>query len=82
MESYSSSSSATHIPPTPSKQTAVLGLPLVESLLLGVALEALVLDDEAHPLVEGGRDGGRLLPEEDVNGGGHGVAELGPLAGG
>lgn len=57
-------------------------LPFVEPLLLGVALEAAVLDDEPHPLVEGGGDGGRLLPEQDVDGGGHGVAELGVFTGG
>ena len=56
-------------------------LPFVEPLLLGVALEAAVLDDEPHPLVEGGGDGGRLLPEQDVDGGGHGVAELGVFTG-
>ena len=56
-------------------------LPLVEALLLGIALKALVLDDEAHSLVEGGRDGGRLFAEQDVDGRGHGVAELRALAG-
>jgi hypothetical protein len=58
------------------------GLPLVEPLLLGVALEPLVLDNEAHALVERGGEGGRLLPQQDVNGGGHGVTELRALAGG
>ncbi len=58
------------------------GLPLVESLLLGVALEPLVLYDKAHTLVEGGGEGRRLLPQQDVNGGGDGVTELGALAGG
>ena len=57
-------------------------LPFVEPLLLGVALEAAVLNDEPHPLVEGGRDGGWLLPQEDVDGGGHGVAQLGVFTGG
>ena len=52
-------------------------LPFIEPLLLGVALEAPVLYDEPHPLVEGGGDGWRLFPEEDVYGGGHSVAELG-----
>ena len=54
--------------------------PLVEALLLGVALEAAVLDDEAHALVEAGGDGGRLLPQQDVDGAGHGVAQLRVLA--
>ena len=61
---------------------AAVHSPLVESLLLGVALQAAVLDDEPHPLVEAGGDGGRLLAQQDVDGGGDGVAELGVLAGG
>ena len=52
-------------------------LPFIESLLLGVALQSPVLDDEPHPLVEGCGDGRRLFPQEDVDGSGDGVAELG-----
>lgn len=55
-------------------------LPLVEAGSLYVALESLVLDDELHPLEEGGRDGGRLLPQQDVDGLGHRVAQLAVLA--
>ena len=51
-------------------------LPFIESFLLSVALEAPVLYDEPHPLVEGRRDGWRLFPEENVNGSGDSVTEL------
>ena len=51
-------------------------LPFVESCPLDVGLEALVLDDELHLLEEGGREGGGLLAEEDVEGLRDGVAEL------
>ena len=54
-----------------------LTLPFIEALLLGVALKAPVLYDEPHPLVEGCGDGWRLFPQEDVDGSGDGVAELG-----
>ena len=52
-------------------------LPFIEPFLLGVALQTPVLYDEPHPLVEGGGDGRRLFPEENVYGGGDGVTELG-----
>ena len=52
-------------------------LPFIEPFLLSVALQAPVLYDEPHPLVEGRRDGRRLFPEENVYGSGDGVAELG-----
>ena len=55
-------------------------LPLVEAGPLDVALEPLVLDDELHPLEEGGRDGRGLLPEQDVDWLRHRVAELAVLA--
>ena len=54
-----------------------VSLPFIEAFLLGVALQASVLYDEPHPLVEGGRDGWRLFPEENVNGSRDSVAELG-----
>ena len=54
-----------------------VSLPFIEAFLLGVALQAPVLYDEPHPLVEGSRDGWRLFPEENVNGSRDGVAELG-----
>ncbi len=53
-----------------------LDSPLVEALPLDVALQSPVLDDELHPLEEGGGDGGRLLPQQDVDRVRHGVAQL------
>ena len=55
-------------------------LPLVESRPLDIALESFVLDDELHPLEERCRDGRRLLPQQDVDGLWHCVAELAVLA--
>ena len=40
----------------------ILRVPLIEADLLCVALQAVVLYDELHTLVEGGGDGGRLFP--------------------
>ena len=42
-------------------------LPLIEAVPLDVALHPLVLDDELHPLEEGRGDGGRVLPQQDVD---------------
>ena len=55
-------------------------LPFIESGTLDVALKSLVLDDELHLLEEGGGHGRRLLPQQDVDGLRHGVAELALLA--
>ena len=55
-------------------------LPFIESGTLDVALKSLVLDDELHLLEEGGRHCRRLLPQEDVDGLRHRVAELALLA--
>ncbi len=57
-------------------------IPFVESGTLNVTLKSFVLDDELHLLEEGGRHGRRLLPEEDVDGLWHRVAELALLADG
>ena len=59
-----------------------LSSPLVEALGGDVALHALVLDDELHPLEEGGGDRGRMLAQQDVYGLGHRVAQLAALADG
>ena len=50
--------------------------PLVEGTVLGVSLERALLDDEPHLLEEGGGGGGRLALQQDVDGLGHGVAQL------
>ncbi len=57
-----------------------LDWPLVEALFGHVALHALVLYDELHALEEGGGDGGRVLPQQNVDWLRHSVAELAPLA--
>lgn len=55
--------------------------PLVERCGLGVGLQRSFLDDEAHPLEEGGGDGRWLLPQQDVDGVVGAVAKIGLLAG-
>jgi hypothetical protein len=52
------------------------GLPLVKSLLTGIVLQTTVVNQEFHSLEERGRDSGRLLPQQDVDGLGCGDAEL------
>lgn len=43
-------------------------LPGIESRGLSIVLDGAFLHDEAHALEEGGSDGGRLFPQQDVNG--------------
>lgn len=52
-------------------------LPFIESFLLGITLKTSVLDDEPHPLIKGGCNRRRLLPQKNVNRGRDGVTQLG-----
>ena len=59
-----------------------LRLPLVEDLGLGEVLQRVVLNQELHLLKERGGGGGRLVAEQQVDGGGRsGHEQLGPVAG-
>lgn len=51
-------------------------LPLVKSLLTRIVLQTTVVNQELHSLEEGGRDRGRLLSEQDVDGLGRRDAQL------
>lgn len=51
-------------------------IPFVERLEARVVLQASLVNQELHALKEGGRDGWRLFPQQDVDGFGRAHTQL------
>ena len=66
----------TFVKPNTITQCLTLHPPLIEGTVLGVSLERALLDDEPHLLKEAGCGSWRLSLKQDVDGLGHGVAQL------